>query len=105
MLVTFAAAIFAADSKPPPPTDRAAQSRVHVTLVSDGETWISIPNVHPPSKAQTVTLSLAPGEYDVIGRRKGFRDVEKRLRVQSGSAPITLTVICTVSREDRSPLP
>jgi hypothetical protein len=106
MLAIGGGAIFAADVLPAPrtpPSDGNPQSRVQVTLVSDGETWVSIPNARVPTKGPAITVSLLPGEYEVVGRRKGYRDVEKTVRVPSGSAPIRLTIICTVSWEDRSP--
>jgi hypothetical protein len=89
----------AADVKPAPsetqkggPTASVAQ----VTLTSDGETWVSITNVQQPAKFQSRKVNLPPGNYQVIGRRRGYRDVEKSFRVRGGEA-FTLTIICTVS--------
>ena len=91
----FAAEVPAAPARPSA-RDTAA-SRVQVTLISDDETWVSITNVQAPAKFQTKKVSLAPGDYEVIGRRRGYRDVQMRLQVRSGTAPQALKVICTVS--------
>jgi hypothetical protein len=90
----------AAEITPKPsdsPPRGSAESRVQVTLMSDGETWVSITNVHAPSKFQTKNVRLPPGDYEVMGRRKGYRDVRRSLHVSSGTAPKPLMVVCTES--------
>lgn len=97
------AAGVAAETKPAAsdsPSRGPAQPRSQVTLVSDGVTWVSITNVQPPAKFQTRTISLPPGDYEVLGRRKGYRDVRTSLHVRSGAAPGTVTVVCTESASD-----
>ena len=88
---------------PAPPTapSQGAEKHVQLTLVSDGETWVSITNVRAPAKLKSVNVALAPGEYEVMGRRRGYRDVQKSVRLQSDGAPITLTIICTVHMSSR----
>lgn len=79
-------------------TDLQAQSTpVDVTLASDGLTWASITNQHQPAKFTTRTVKLLPGNYQVIGRRKGFRDVGIDLVVRSGKPVGTILVVCTDS--------
>ena len=108
-LVALAAAVsvaHAADVTPAPsgtPKRDPSAPRVQITLISDGETWVSIANVQQPAKFQKRTVSLPPGDYEVVGRRKGYRDVEKSLPVRSGEAPKTMTIICTVSADSRAP--
>ena len=107
MTVLFAGcalAAAAADVKPSGSTatsEASTQSPVPVTLNSDGETWVSIENVRQPAKAKSLTVALAPGDYRIVGRRKGYRDVEQSLRVRSGDAPVTLTIICTVNARSK----
>jgi hypothetical protein len=104
-LVVFllsAAVLSAAENKPATPAPSrqgAAQSGEQVTVISDGETWVSITNVRVPEQRKTISYVLPPGEYEVVGRRKGFRDVRQTVRVRKGDGPITLTVICTESSQ------
>ena len=79
-----------------------AQNRpVDVTFKSDGDTWVQITNCRQPEKFQTNTIKILPGDYEVIGRRRGYRDVQMTLQVRNGNIPPVVTVICTVS-SDRS---
>jgi RNA polymerase sigma factor (sigma-70 family) len=66
-------------------------------LISDGETWVSITNYRTPSKFTNSTVKMLPGNYQVLGRRKGFRDVEMVLKVRAGVPLAPLTIVCTVS--------
>lgn len=84
-----------ATSRPSQSSPQTTEPPIRVTLVSDGVTWVSIKNVRVPEQFQTKTVSLAPGTYEVIGRRRGFRDVERSLQVRSGEVPAKLTIICT----------
>ena len=70
---------------------------VEVTFASDGDTWVSIQNFRTPSKFETQVIKMLPGDYQVIGRRKGYRDTELLLQVRNGTPPPTVTVICSVS--------
>ena len=81
------------------PKRDSAATFVQVKLISDRETWVSIANVLQPVKFQVRNVSLPPGKYEVIGRRKGYRDEQKSLDVRGGKGPNTLTIICTVSAE------
>src|SRR5688572_27791383 len=73
-----------------PSSGEVAATRVEVTLSSDGETWVSITNVQAPAKFQTRKVSLPPGDYEVVGRRRGYRDVQISLPVRSGTTPQAL---------------
>lgn len=77
----------------------AQNGTVDVTVVSDGQTWVSIANVRTPSKFVTDTFKLVPGNYQVIGRRKGYRDVVLAVAVRKGSPLPPITVVCTVTNE------
>jgi len=75
----------------------AAQSQpVSVTFRSDGETWVSISNFKMLGKMKEETLKILPGDYEVIGRRKGHQDVLLLLQVRNGSMPPVVNVVCTL---------
>jgi len=72
---------------------------VEVTFKSDGRTWVSITNFKTPVQTESLTLRILPGDYEVIGRRKGFRDVKLLLQVRNGTPLPPVTVMCTVSTD------
>ncbi len=74
---------------------------IEVTFKSDGSTWVSIQNFRQPKKFDSEVIKLMPGNYEIIGRRSGYRDVTFQLQVRNGTPPPVVTVSCTVSR-DRS---
>lgn len=72
---------------------------VDVTFKSDGSTWVQITNYQAPRKIEgTEVIKILPGDYQVIGRRQGYRDVQMMLQVRNGTPPPVVTVMCTVSR-------
>ena len=78
----------------------AMQSKpVDVTFKSDGKTHVSISNYKQPSQAETFTVKVLPGDYQVIGRRKGYTDVLILLQVRTGPTPPTVTVICQTAAD------
>lgn len=77
----------------------AQNKPVDVTFKSDGDTWVSITNFRQPSKFETQVYKILPGDYEVIGRRKGYRDVQMLLQVRAGTPPPVVTVTCTVSND------
>jgi hypothetical protein len=44
-----------------------------------------------------LTLQLSPGVYEIVGRRKGYRDESTTLVVKEGMPAQTVAVICKVS--------
>lgn len=80
---------------------QAQSTPVEVTFKSDGKTWFSITNYRLPSQMETATVKMFPGDYEVVGRRAGYRDVLMLLQVRNGTTPPTVTVACTFPR-DRS---
>ena len=77
----------------------AQNNPVEVTFRSDGNTWVSIANFRPPTKlTDTLVLKMLPGDYQVKGTRKGYRDVDMLLQIRNGTTPPTVTVACTVNR-------
>jgi tetratricopeptide (TPR) repeat protein len=75
----------------------AQNKAVEVTFKSDGNTWVSIANFRTPSKFETSVIKMLPGDYQVVGRRKGYRDIEMLLQVRNGTTPPTVTVACNVA--------
>ncbi len=67
---------------------------VEVTFKSDGKTWFSIENYRLPSQFESSTIKMLPGDYAIIGRRKGYQDVHILLQVRNGVPPPTVNVVC-----------
>jgi tetratricopeptide (TPR) repeat protein len=72
---------------------------VEVTFKSDGKTWFSITNYRLPSQMVEATVKMFPGDYSIVGRRAGYRDVLMLLQVRNGTTPPTVTVECTFQRD------
>jgi len=68
---------------------------VVVTLVSDDSTSVTVqgPTRLTPKKFDSLELSLLPGKYFIIGRKKGFRDVRVPLQVRAGMSIDPISVI------------
>lgn len=77
----------------------AQNKPVDVTFKSDGNTFVSISSFRAPSKFESTVIKILPGDYEVIGRRKGYRDVNMLLQVRNGTPPPTVTVACNVSAD------
>ena len=45
-------------------------------------------------KFKEESVKILPGDYEIVGRRKGYEDVILVLRVRAGSPPPTVTVVC-----------
>ena len=45
------------------------------------------------------TMKILPGNYEVVGRRRGYRDVVMLLQVRQGVPPPVVSVICTVKAD------
>jgi tetratricopeptide (TPR) repeat protein len=77
----------------------AQNKPVDVTFKSDGNTWVAIANYRSPKKIDTEVIRMWPGDYDIIGRRKGYRDVTMLLQVRNGTPPPVVTVACNVAAD------
>lgn len=72
-----------------------AQSQpVEVTFKGDGKTWVSIGAFRLLGQIETSTVKIVPGDYQVTGRRHGYRDVNMLLQVRNGATPPLVTVSC-----------
>lgn len=70
------------------------QSRpVPVTFISDRRTYVTISGVRMLNKFEQTTVSLLPGNYEVIGRRRGYEEVRETLRVRADDPIPPVTII------------
>ncbi|MES2696617.1 MAG: hypothetical protein V4773_24320 [Verrucomicrobiota bacterium] len=76
----------------------AQNKPVEVTFNSDGNTWVVISSFRQPEKFASKVIKILPGDYEVIGRRSGYNDVQMLLQVRNGTPPPVVTVACTVQR-------
>jgi hypothetical protein len=77
----------------------AQNQPVDVTFKSDGKTWVSITNFRLLGQIESSTVKILPGNYQVIGRRKGYRDSIMELRVRNGTLLPPVTVVCQVASD------
>jgi tetratricopeptide (TPR) repeat protein len=73
---------------------RDARTPVEVSLLSDGLTEVVILRVGTLGTFRDKKLSLRPGSYVVLGRRRGYRDARKTLVVSPARTPPPLDVRC-----------
>ena len=71
-----------------------ARMALPVTLLSDGETEVSIYHVGRLGAFRVHRLELRPGTYTVTGSRPGYRDVRKTLSIRPGTTPTSLEIRC-----------
>ncbi len=79
-------------------TLRAQNVPMEIALVSDGVTDVSLVGPYgqrPPSPLHTAAVKVLPGNYEVIGRRPGYRDVVIPVQVRADVPPPVITVACT----------
>ncbi len=69
---------------------------VSITFMSDSRTWVSITNFRMLGKIKEETVALPPGDYEVVGRRKNYRDVLLKLRVRPQMSTNQVSVVCNV---------
>jgi tetratricopeptide (TPR) repeat protein len=67
---------------------------VRLSLVSDGLTQVSIPEVGSFGGFTRRDVELKPGRYTVIGTREGYRDVRRDVTVTPGQQGQTINVTC-----------
>jgi tetratricopeptide (TPR) repeat protein len=67
---------------------------VHLSLVSDGLTQVSIPEVGNFGGFSRRDVELKPGRYTIIGTREGYREVRRDITVTPGQPSQTINVTC-----------
>lgn len=71
-----------------------ARTPVDVQILSDGLTEVAVLRVGALGAFREKTLALRPGSYIVVGKRQGYRDVRKTLRVSPAPGSSPLVVRC-----------
>lgn len=66
----------------------AMQTPVRVQLQSDDKTQVLVYHVGKLGKFISKTLELTPGEYTVVGRCPGYRDVRRTITVKTGQTQV-----------------
>ncbi|MFT5495682.1 MAG: tetratricopeptide (TPR) repeat protein [Kiritimatiellia bacterium] len=72
-----------------------ANTKVEVTIVSDGSTEVTVYKVGKLGPLTQQELQILPGTYTVLGQRDGFKDVRHTLKLTPGMTEARLAVICT----------
>jgi tetratricopeptide (TPR) repeat protein len=72
---------------------------VDVTFESDGKTYVSISNFRILGQFDAQTVKILPGDYEIVGRRKGYADVTMLLHVRYGSPIAKVSVACSLRRD------
>lgn len=68
---------------------------VVLTLNSDGATTVILRPGRSMGQFRTQKIQLMPGEYVLIGRRDGFREVRRSLHLNPNSEPTTIEIKAT----------
>ena len=67
---------------------------IPVTLISDNKTNIEIYKIAKYGKLNKKIISLTPGEYTIVGKRAGYRDERKKLKVSGAKKNVIVTIQC-----------
>jgi eukaryotic-like serine/threonine-protein kinase len=69
--------------------------KVRIEISSDNSTQVFVASVGELGLFSRKELELAPGQYTLIGRRDGYRDVRRELTIMPGQQPTVVTVQCS----------
>ena len=64
-------------------------------ISSDNSTTVSVATVGDLGVFTQRDVELPPGDYAIIGRREGYRDVRRELNITPGQRQASVTVQCT----------
>jgi len=73
----------------------ALDAPARVEIASDNATLVSVAPLGDLGTFSMRELQLPPGQYVLIGRREGFRDVRRELSIAPGQQQVTISVQCT----------
>jgi eukaryotic-like serine/threonine-protein kinase len=73
----------------------ALDKAVHLSLVSDSLTQVTISSVGSFGSFARRDIELKPGRYTVIGTRDGYREVRRDITVSPGEEYLTVNVSCS----------
>ncbi|MCY4143548.1 MAG: hypothetical protein OXG08_07675 [Gammaproteobacteria bacterium] len=69
---------------------------VSVTLISDRKTQVTIRPGRKLGRFSKKEISVYPGNYELVGIRRGFRETRQKISIAPDSEPIEVRVICDV---------
>jgi hypothetical protein len=70
-------------------------SPVHVSVISDGDTDVTIADIGQLGAFGRRDIDLKPGYYVVIGTRARYREVRRDITVAPGEENATINITCT----------
>ena len=73
---------------------RLAVSPVPVTFISDGQTEVTVFHLGRLGRFHRRTISMKPGIYTAAGTRTGYRDTRKKVVVEGGKSPVSVSIAC-----------
>jgi hypothetical protein len=71
-----------------------ARIAIPVVLTSDNMTSVTVYKVGVLGPLERHELSLFPGTYTIVGKRSGYRDVQRRLTLAGGNSPQEIYISC-----------
>jgi len=71
-----------------------ARIAIPVILTSDNVTSVTVYKVGVLGPLERHELSLFPGTYTIVGKRSGYRDVQRRLTLAGGNSPQEIYISC-----------
>jgi tetratricopeptide (TPR) repeat protein len=71
-----------------------ARISIPVVLTSDSMTDVTVYKVGALGPLARHEIALFPGTYTIVGKRSGYRDVQRRLTLVGGSSPQAIYVSC-----------
>lgn len=74
---------------------RLARTPVQVELRSDKLTDVTVYRVGRLGRLESTLLTLNPGTYRVVGKRRGYRDVQQEFTLIAGQSAPAIFVSCT----------
>lgn len=77
----------------------AQNKPVEITFESDGKTYVQISNFRLLGQFTTQTVKILPGDYEIVGRRKGYSDVMMLVQVRYGQPPPKVSVACRLTKD------
>ncbi len=74
---------------------RRARTPIQLTLLSDGQTQIEIYRLGVLGALEEHRVNIYPGEYVLVGRRSGYRDVRQSIEITGEQAAMSLRIEVT----------
>jgi serine/threonine protein kinase/tetratricopeptide (TPR) repeat protein len=73
---------------------KTAQTRIPVTVLSDGQTEVAVLRVARLGRITHEVLELRPGTYTIVGSRDGYRDVRQTIRIAADQQAPQVSIAC-----------